>query len=82
MAFSSWRNDNVGVDKACGDGYSGSTIRPLQSFGKAAAFLCRPEQCHNGKTERCVRYPVKEARTEWRRRQKRVGLERRGLLPL
>ena len=54
----------------------------LQSFGKAAAFLCRPEQCHGNNPRDVFVIQLQEARAEWRRRQKRVGLERRGLLPL
>jgi hypothetical protein len=48
--------------------------KALQSFGRAAAFLCRPEQCHNDKPREVFVIQLQEARAEWRRRQKRVGL--------
>jgi hypothetical protein len=42
--------------------------KALQSFGKAAAFVCRPEQCHGDKPRDVFVIQLKEARAEWRRR--------------
>ena len=41
------------------------------SFGKAAAFLCRPEQCRHGKPRDVFVIQLKEARAEWQRRHRR-----------
>lgn len=42
--------------------------KALQSFGKAAGFLCRPEQCHGDKPRDVFVIQLKEAQAEWRRR--------------
>jgi hypothetical protein len=46
--------------------------RAFLSFGEAAAFLCRPEQCVHGKPREIFVIQLREAREEWRRR--RAGL--------
>jgi hypothetical protein len=45
--------------------------KALESFGKAAAFLCRPEQCRHGKPRDVFVIQLQEARAEWRRRHGR-----------
>jgi hypothetical protein len=43
--------------------------KTLLSFGRAAAFLCRPEQCVHGKPQHVFIIQLQEAQAEWRRRK-------------
>ena len=40
----------------------------LKEFGRAAAFLCQPQQCAHGKPRDAFVIQLQEARAEWRRR--------------
>jgi len=59
-----------GLDwKPCERGFGGWDHEALRSFGKkAAAFLCRPEQCHHGKPRDVFVIQLHGARAEWHRR--------------